>query len=236
MGCCRSSIATRSERPSHSVPFGASLESMIGHTSADWDARYSETPAPWGGTPAAAIVERLSTMEPGTALDLGCGDGRHARLLAQMGWDVVGVDLSPEAIRIAKGHESLGAEIVYTVGDVCNWVPVYDAQVTKDDRFTSGKFDLVLAAYLHLPMQQLCDVLKHSQAWLNPQGALLYLGHAAENLRHGIGGPQDSALLPTVADLAQASLGMRVIRLEHMVRPAGHAQAVDVLLHAKNWS
>lgn len=83
--------------------------------------------------------------------------------------------------------------------------------------------------------QQLRDVLKRSQAWLKPQGALLYLGHAAENLRHGIGGPQDSAVLPTVADLASASAGMRVIRLEHMVRPAGHAQAVDVLLHAENW-
>ena len=208
---------------------------MTDHTSADWDASYSATPAPWGGTPAAAVVERLSTMEPGTALDLGCGDGRHARLLAQMGWDVVGVDLSPEAIRIAQEHDSLGPKIIYTVGDVCTWVPVYDAQVTEDERFKSGKFDLVLGAYLHLPMQQLRDVLKRSQAWLKPQGALLYLGHAAENLRHGIGGPQDSAVLPTVADLASASAGMRVIRLEHMVRPAGHAQAVDVLLHAENW-
>ena len=208
---------------------------MTDHTSADWDARYSATPAPLGGTPAAAVVERLSTMEPGTALDLGCGDGRHARLLAQMGWDVVGVDLSPEAIRIAQEHDSLGPKIIYTVGDVCTWVPVYDAQVTEDERFKSGKFDLVLGAYLHLPMQQLRDVLKRSQAWLKPQGALLYLGHAAENLRHGIGGPQDSAVLPTVADLASASAGMRVIRLEHMVRPAGHAQAVDVLLHAENW-
>jgi len=62
-------------------------------------------------------------MEPGTALDLGCGDGRHARLLAQMGWDVVGVDLSPEAIRIAQEHDSLGPKIIYTVGDVCTWVP-----------------------------------------------------------------------------------------------------------------
>ena len=147
----------------------------------------------------------------------------------------MGVDLSPEAIRIAQEHDSLGPKIIYTVGDVCTWVPVYDAQVTEDERFKSGKFDLVLGAYLHLPMQQLRDVLKRSQAWLKPQGALLYLGHAAENLRHGIGGPQDSAVLPTVADLASASAGMRVIRLEHMVRPAGHAQAVDVLLHAENW-
>ena len=82
------------------------VEDMTERASADWDARYSETPAPWGGTPAAAVVERLSTMEPGSALDLGCGEGRHARLLAQMGWDVVGVDLSSEAIRICLLYTS----------------------------------------------------------------------------------------------------------------------------------
>lgn len=202
----------------------------------DWDARYSETPAPWGGTPAAAIVERLSTLEPGTAVDLGCGDGRHARLLAQEGWDVAGVDLSQEAITQAQNHDSLGPDIVYTVGDVRSWVPLYDQNVSSDGRFKNGKFDLVLAAYLHLPMASLQDVLRRSRAWLEPGGSLIYLGHASENLRHGIGGPQDSAVLPTVADLAEAATGMKIIRLEHMVRPAGHAEAVDILLHAQKWS
>lgn len=209
---------------------------MTKKSAKDWDARYSETPAPWGGTPAAAIVERLSTLHAGTAIDLGCGDGRHARLLAQEGWNVVGVDLSQEAINQAENHDSLGPDIVYTVGDVRNWVPLYDQKVTGDGRFKSGKFDLVLAAYLHLPMTSLKDVLHRSRAWLEPGGSLIYLGHAAENLRHGIGGPQDSAVLPTVADLAEAATGMKIIRLEHMVRPAGHAEAVDILLHAQKWS
>ena len=99
-----------------------------------------------GGTPAAAIVERLSTLDPGTAVDLGCGDGRHARLLAQEGWDVAGVDLSQEAITQAQNHDSLGSDIVYTVGDVRSWVPLYDQNVSSDGRFKNGKFDLVLAA------------------------------------------------------------------------------------------
>lgn len=201
----------------------------------DWDRRYSETPAPWGNIPAAAIVERISTLSPGTAVDMGCGDGRHARLLAREGWDVIGVDHSEEALQQARNHEALGSEIIYTQGDVCNWVPLYDHAVAQDPRFRTGKVDLVLAAFLHLPVPTLKDVMRRCCAWLQPGGSLIYLGHASENLRYGIGGPQDSAVLPTVADLAESVSGMRIIKLEHMVRPAGHAKAVDILLHAQRW-
>ena len=36
-------------------------------------------------------------------LDLGCGTGRHDLLLAQMGYEVTGVDQSEEMLAIAKG-------------------------------------------------------------------------------------------------------------------------------------
>ncbi|MDH3744272.1 MAG: class I SAM-dependent methyltransferase [Acidobacteriota bacterium] len=37
-------------------------------------------------------------------LDLGCGDGRHARLLAEQGCQVVGIDASEAAIERARAH------------------------------------------------------------------------------------------------------------------------------------
>jgi SAM-dependent methyltransferase len=40
-------------------------------------------------------------------LDLACGKGRHARYLNQLGFDVTGVDLSPESIAYAKRYENL---------------------------------------------------------------------------------------------------------------------------------
>ena len=39
----------------------------------------------------ASLVERIP---PGRALDAACGAGRHARLLAEHGWDVTAVDAS----------------------------------------------------------------------------------------------------------------------------------------------
>src|SRR5271168_1302478 len=40
-------------------------------------------------------------------LELGCGDGRNAIMLALLGAQVVGVDISPKAIEIAKHRAAL---------------------------------------------------------------------------------------------------------------------------------
>ena len=50
-------------------------------------------------------------------LDLGCGTGRHAKYFLQKNYSVVGVDLSPEMVAIAKESVSKTNE-QYLVGDV----------------------------------------------------------------------------------------------------------------------
>ena len=39
-------------------------------------------------------------------LDVGCGRGRHSRMLAQKGFEVTGIDLSPSSIQFAKQFEN----------------------------------------------------------------------------------------------------------------------------------
>lgn len=39
-------------------------------------------------------------------LDLGCGKGRHSVYINKKGFDVTGVDLSPENIKLAKHHQN----------------------------------------------------------------------------------------------------------------------------------
>ena len=43
-----------------------------------------------------------NNKEPGTILELGCGTARHTVCLAEMGWDVCGVDLSEEMLCSAQ--------------------------------------------------------------------------------------------------------------------------------------
>ena len=60
-----------------------------------WDARYRSTDQVWSGKPNPHLVEHVSTLSPGAALDVGSGEGADALWLASRGWQVTGVDVSP---------------------------------------------------------------------------------------------------------------------------------------------
>lgn len=58
-------------------------------------------------------VERLLELRPGMrVLDLCCGAGRHALLLASRGYDVVGIDLSRELLEVAKRESTADRQTV----------------------------------------------------------------------------------------------------------------------------
>lgn len=197
---------------------------------AEWNARYLAQPDAWGTTPAARIVSEVTAAEDaglsvGSAVDLACGDGRHARWLAAHGWQVQAVDFSEVAIEQARSKDSdegRSGSVDWVVGDATTWAP-------------AEKVDLVVVGFLHLEPDVLTDVLRSAGTWLRPGGHLVYLGHAAENLRRGVGGPQDPTLLPGIADLARGAEGLEVVSLRHDLRPAGKSTAVDVLLNARRW-
>ncbi|GAA4477999.1 hypothetical protein GCM10023094_21220 [Rhodococcus olei] len=188
---------------------------------AAWDARYRDRPDPWGSEPADTVRQRLAGAAPGRAVDLACGDGRHARWLARAGWTVTAVDHSAVAIEQARDRDP-EARIGWQVGDVVDWEP-------------AGEVDLVLLAFLHLPTEHLQALLTRAAGWLAPGGRLLYLGHSIENYHRGVGGPPDPAILPGIADLAPAAAGLRVDALEHVRHPQGDGTAVDILLDASRW-
>ena len=52
------------------------------------------------------ITQYLNLPEGSKVLDLACGRGRHSVYLNQLGYDVLGVDLSESSIQAAKKHEN----------------------------------------------------------------------------------------------------------------------------------
>ena len=64
-----------------------------------WEERYSTATQVWSGRANASVVAVASELTPGTALDLGCGEGGDSLWLAEQGWRVTGVDISPTAVR-----------------------------------------------------------------------------------------------------------------------------------------
>lgn len=193
----------------------------------DWDRRYGGTDLVWTAEPNRWLVAEAAGLPPGRALDLGCGEGRNAVWLARQGWQVTAVDFSPVAL--AKGRRLAAG----SGGPAVDWV---EADV-RTYRPEPAAYDLVLLAYVHLPEPDRGAVHRAAARAVAPGGVLLVVGHDTTNLRDGVGGPQDPAVLFTPADVVDdlASVdGLEVERAERVLRPVpmpdGERQAVDALV------
>lgn len=54
----------------------------------------------------ALLIKRLAPPAGSFLLDVACGKGRHSKVLADMGFDVTGIDISEKAIAEAKSDET----------------------------------------------------------------------------------------------------------------------------------
>lgn len=133
-----------------------------------WDHFYSESTRVWSGKPNAALLSQLTGLTPGSALELGCGEGADAIWLAQQGWTVTGVDVSGIALERAAEH-SLAAGVAertrFERHDLAHWQP-------------TETYDLITALFLHsmidFPREQ---ILRTAAAAVAPGGTLLVVGH-----------------------------------------------------------
>jgi SAM-dependent methyltransferase len=89
-----------------------------------WNQRYETGSTPWdSGLPSDELrrVIEEANIQPCRVLELGCGTGTNAVLLAQLGFKVTAVDLSPLAIELATQKASqAGVEVTFICGDVCS--------------------------------------------------------------------------------------------------------------------
>ncbi len=56
------------------------------------------------------LIEHLNPAPGSKMLDVACGKGRHSKILASLGFDVTGIDISPDSIAFAKQSEKEGLE------------------------------------------------------------------------------------------------------------------------------
>ncbi len=87
-------------------------------------ARYEEGRVPWDDElPPPEVIEMAEKLEPGRAVDLGCGYGRSSIYLARRNWVVDGVDFIPLAIAraLARAEQAgVGDRVHFHLGKVTN--------------------------------------------------------------------------------------------------------------------
>lgn len=191
-----------------------------------WNNRYEGREFVWTASPNQFLVAEVSALASGTALDLGCGEGRNAVWLAEQGWQVTAVDFS--AVGIGKGRDIAtrrGVEVTWVIEDLNAYQPVVST------------FDLVIIFYVHVPVYQRDSVLAKGSAALAPGGTYLVVGHDLSNLEYGYGGPDDPSLLYTPDTVSSALPGLEILKAERVKRVVeteeGRFEAIDTLVRAK---
>jgi len=136
-----------------------------------WEHRYASSDRIWSGKPNATLVDAVAGLPVGRALDLGCGEGGDAIWLAQQGWQVTAVDISPSAIdRGASAARGLGIpddRIRFLVADLADWRP-------------TERYELVTASFLQSPVALArADGIARAAEAVEPGGRLLTITHGS---------------------------------------------------------
>ena len=110
-----------------------------------------------------AQVRRALNFAPanGTALDVGCGvGGRFIKLLLEHDYDLVGIDVSADMIRLARQNHP---QLEFHQQDICTW--------ESDRRF---QFIFAWDSIFHLPLPLQAPVLARLGRLLDDRGVLVY--------------------------------------------------------------
>lgn len=111
-----------------------------------------------------ALVKYLELNSPQRILDLACGYGRHTNRLAALGHEMVGVDLMPGFLSIARQDaENRNVQVDYCQGDM--------RQIDFVEEF--DRVMIVFTAFGYFDDDENLDVLKRVARALKPGGLFI---------------------------------------------------------------
>lgn len=154
----------------------------------------------------ALLLEHLPPA-PASIADLGCGTGTLSLLLAEEGYAVHGLDLSPEMIKRAEAKRANAAELdlVFTVGDA------------SAPDLAAGEFDVVLSRHVLWALPDATAGLRRWSALLKPNGRLV-LVEGSWSTGAGLTAAQTTELL--------AGIG-RTCTVRHLPEPVYWGRAIE---------
>jgi SAM-dependent methyltransferase len=133
-----------------------------------WNKEFAEGKVLLQKSASPLLVAVIEARAPGTALDLGMGEGRNALYLAEKRWQVTGVDLSDVAVAQASSRASAqGLKLNAVVSDL----DAFD--------FGDAQWDLITSFYMHAwHRRSKSDVPQRIFQALRPGGLLVIEGFA----------------------------------------------------------
>ncbi len=159
-----------------------------------WEERYESTDRVWSGKPNPQLVTEATDLTPGTALDIGCGEGADSIWLAAQGWQVTGLDFSQAGLdraATAPGAAGVADRTTWERADIRTWRP-------------AATYDLITSQFLHLLDGGMPGLVARLADALNPGGTLLVVGHHPDDLHTGLRHATEPGVMFTPDDLVPA--------------------------------
>lgn len=183
-----------------------------------WESRYTAEGFEPNRKPVPFLVRGTGKMKPGHALCLAAGAGRNAVYLAEKGWTVTAVDISPAGLAWCRRlAEERGVEVETVAADLL----AFDAGVER--------WDLVTNLYFHEPA-----LFPSVRTALKSGGHFLFQTYAKAQARFGWG-PSNPGHLVEPQELRHAFSGWDLLdfgEAENEVED-GRREAVVQLLARK---
>ena len=140
-----------------------------------FDEKYKATPRLFGEEPMPLVKKALKYVSGGKALELGVGNGRNTLFLLSNSFEVTGVDMSEEGIKVLSERAENNADLNLVVSDVLEFE-------------STEKFDLVLAiGLLHfLEKEDIDSLVNKMKKWTTKGGLNVIATRMVQNNRQDL--------------------------------------------------
>jgi SAM-dependent methyltransferase len=140
----------------------------------DWNHRFLSGDTPWEEpqpTPVIGPLLRAYAPPPARVLEVGCGLGTNAIHLAQLGYDVIALDVAEEAIlQAARRGRAAGVSVDFRAADFLSETLVAPTELAcVFDKGCLHSFRSPLARLAFI--QRVASVLRAGGLWLNISGS-----------------------------------------------------------------
>jgi len=188
-----------------------------------WDKRYENPEYIFGTAPNDYLRKQCSTILPSgnrRALCLADGEGRNGVWLAQQGWDVTGVDISPAGIDKAKQLALKNhVQADFLVGNIAEF------------DFKPNYYQLITSIFFHLPKNLRQKIHEGCILSLEIGGFFVMESYSPEQLSQNTGGPKEPELLISLEDVREDFLGKPNFTCEITHEYSGPRHVLEGIAH-----
>lgn len=192
-----------------------------------WDARYQGDNFVYGLEPNDFLRSQIEHMPKGRVLCLAEGEGRNGVFLAEHGFTVTAVDLSP--VGLEKAHrlaQTRGVDIATVVADLAEF------------RVEPAAWDGIVSIFAHMPPDARRHLHGEVVRGLRPGGVFVLEAYRPEQLEFGTGGPPSAEMMMTLDELRVELAGLDFEFAQETVRdvhegPLHHGRGAVVQLRAR---